>query len=74
MHRLDRILFSKTADAAKCDQSDSKKVTGLEYQMGPDGIIDDMPDEFRGWAIDVSDSGDVAHYRVREKLGGDSSD
>jgi plasmid stabilization system protein ParE len=36
----------------------------LGQQPGIGRLIDEMPDEFREWAIDFGDSGYVARYRL----------
>ena len=38
------------------------QVLGLQPRLGRP--IEDMPDEFREWVIDIGDSGYVARYRI----------
>jgi plasmid stabilization system protein ParE len=65
VQRLYRFLSSKNTDAAKRAVYAIRqgiKVLGLQPGIGRP--IEEMPDEFREWAIDFGDSGYMVRYRL----------
>ena len=65
VQRLYRFLALKNIDAAKRAVAAVRQgVRVLGQQPGIGRPIDEMPDEFREWIIDLRDSGYVARYRL----------
>lgn len=65
VQRLYRFLAPKNLDAAKrAVKAIRQGVKVLGQQPGVGRPIEDMPDEFREWIIDLGDSGYVARYRI----------
>ncbi len=65
VQRLYRFLACKNVDAARRAITTVRhQVKILAQQPGIGRPIDDLPEEFREWVIDFSDSGYVARYRI----------
>ena len=65
VQRLYRFLASKNVDAARrAITTVRQQIKILAHQPGIGRPIDDLPETFREWVIDFSDSGYVARYRI----------
>ena len=69
VQRLYRFLLPNNPDAAKrAVRAIRHGVKVLEQQPGVGRPIDDMPEEFREWIIDLGGSGYLARFRINQDV------
>ena len=65
LKRLHEFLSAKNSSAAKrARESILKSIQVLRRQPHIGRPVEDMPDEYREWVVDLGDSGYVVYYRV----------